>query len=194
MLKLKKVAVTGAPASGKSSVCRLFEGLGAYVVSADAIVHQLLSPETSIGRQVIELFGSEILTENEIDRKKIATIVFNNKEALNRLEKLLHPAVISQMEKEYEQAIKKRAPLFVAEVPLLFESGQEKAFDVVITVVSSRAKERYKGTHFDERNKRLVSDEERKQKAHYIIDNSGDEKATKDQVNQLYHLLMKDAP
>ena len=57
MLKLKKVAVTGGLSCGKSSVCRIFKELGAYVVSADKIVHQLLSPDANLGQKIVQLIG-----------------------------------------------------------------------------------------------------------------------------------------
>ena len=62
MLKLKKIAVTGGLAAGKTTVCQLFKELGAYVVSADEIVHQLLSPDTAVGQQVVSLLGSDIVS------------------------------------------------------------------------------------------------------------------------------------
>src|SRR5690348_8893921 len=129
MLDLKKVAVTGGLSSGKSTVCQIFRGLGSHVISADAIVHQLLSPNTSLGQEVIKLLGVEIVINKTIDRKSIANKVFNNPQLLHQLEKLLHPAVFNEMKKEYEKAKNFSAPLFVAEVPLLFEAGQENWFD-----------------------------------------------------------------
>ena len=76
MLKLKKIAVTGGLAAGKTTVCQLFKELGAYVVSADEIVHQMLSPDTVVGQQVVSLLGSDIVSGLGIDRKKIAAKVF----------------------------------------------------------------------------------------------------------------------
>ena len=82
MLALKKIAVTGGLASGKSTVCALLKKRGAYVVSADEIVHRLLSPHTPLGRQVIKVLGSDIVSGNELDRKKIAqTCVFRPSKA-----------------------------------------------------------------------------------------------------------------
>ena len=74
MLKLKKIAVTGGLAAGKTTVCQIFKELGAYVVSADEIVHQLLSPDTAVGQQVVSLLGSDIVSgqiiRSEEDRRK----------------------------------------------------------------------------------------------------------------------------
>ena len=72
---MKKVAVTGGVASGKSVVCQFFKECGAYVVDADAIVHRLLSSDTAIKEQIIHLLGTEIVVGTQIDRKKLAEIV-----------------------------------------------------------------------------------------------------------------------
>src|SRR5262245_55950333 len=103
MLILKKVAVTGGLSCGKSSVCRIFKELGAYVVSADDIVHQLLTPQTKPGQQVIELMGSDIVVDQHIDRSKIAKKVFGNLKLLKSLEQILHPAVRHEIDKKYQQ-------------------------------------------------------------------------------------------
>jgi len=91
MLKLVKIAITGGVASGKSSVCRFFQELGAYVVNADAIVHKLLDPSSDLGKQIIQLFGT-------LSRKRLSEIVFEDPEKLEKLEKLLHPAVLKKIE------------------------------------------------------------------------------------------------
>src|ERR1700733_7337913 len=131
MLKLRKIAVTGGLSCGKSSVCRIFKELGATVVSADEIVHQLLSPQVSFGQQVIMLMGPDIVVKGQIDRSRIAKKVFNNRTLLNSLEKILHPAVNNEIENLYQTALAKhKDKIFVAEIPLLYESdfGQ---FDAV---------------------------------------------------------------
>ena len=79
------MAVTGGLSCGKSSVCRIFKELGAYVVSADEIVHQLLSPDTNLGQKIISLLGTEIVVNQKLDRSRIAEMYFKNPELLNRL-------------------------------------------------------------------------------------------------------------
>ncbi len=135
MLALKKIAVTGGLSSGKTTVCGLLKKQGAYVVSADEIVHHLLSPHTPLGQQVIKLLGSDIVSHQQLDRKKIAQIVFSDSQKLEALEQLLHPKVLDEIEKSY-QKIKHNSAYrcFVAEVPLLYEIGAENCFDFVIAV------------------------------------------------------------
>ena len=93
MLKLKKIAVTGGVASGKSTVCRLFQNLGAYVVSADQITHELLASDNTLKKKVVSIFGHEILEGEVIDRAKVAKKVFSSPDLLYKLEALIHPRV-----------------------------------------------------------------------------------------------------
>lgn len=182
MLILRKVAVTGGLSCGKSSVCRFFKELGAYVVSADEIVHQLLSPNTDIGQQVINLLGNDIVINGKIERGIIANKVFNNHALLLSLEKLLHPAVLSEIEKQYQQAkVKQQVPLFIAEIPLLFEADGQGNFDLIIDVWSDPevCRQRFKATtgyDADEYNKRMsrqLPPEEKAKRADIIINNTG---------------------
>ena len=108
MLKLKRIAITGGIASGKTSVCRVFQELGAFVVNADAIVHELLSPNTNLSQQIIRLLGNDILVDGKLSRRVIADKVFKDPEALHALEKLLHPAVLHKIEELYQAACRRR--------------------------------------------------------------------------------------
>ncbi len=177
MLKLKKAAVTGGVSCGKSQFCTYLEELGAYVVSADNIVHQLLSPETNLGKRVINLLGPEILTDNQINRKAIANKVFNNPQLLQALEQIIHPEVFLEINKEYEKAKKQHAKLFVAEIPLLFEVGAEGLFDATIAVIANKKQclERFieNEASYNGRMSRQLSSEEKAERANYVIPNNG---------------------
>ncbi len=197
MLKLRKVAVTGGLSSGKSSVCHFFEKFGAFVINADEIVHRMLSPETSLGRKVIQLIGSDIIINNQIDRSKIAQKVFNQPSLLQSLEQYVHPAVQEEIEKQYEAAnLQKKGTLFVAEVPLLFEAGIEDFFDVVIAVVADPAicKKRFqidKGVNgeYEKRSKRQFHMEEKAQRANYVIVNNGSLQELENETKKLINIL-----
>lgn len=199
MLTLKKVAVTGGLASGKTSVCRFLESCGAYVISADQVVHKLLSPNHAIGQQVISLLGSDVSSEKQIDRSKIAEIVFSNPEKLQALENLIHPAVLDEIERCYQEISKeKNYTLFVAEIPLLYESESEKLFDAVISVIADESvcKERfqkstgYSVNEFDRRMARQYHPEQKAAAADYVIFNNGDFEHLKDQVSKIYPMLI----
>lgn len=183
MLKLNKVAVTGGLSCGKSSVCRFLKELGAYVVSSDDIVHQLLSSNTNLGQEIIKLLGTEIVVDQKIDRSRIARIVFQDYKLLQALEEILHPAVYSEIDKEYQmqQSKKPRPPLFVAEVPLLYESGGENHFDSTVMVVSKPelCLKRFEQTtnydlkEYERRMARQMPVLEKAERADYVILNDG---------------------
>jgi dephospho-CoA kinase len=200
MLRLRKVAVTGGLSCGKSSVCRFFKKFGAYVVSADEIVHQLLSPDTNPGQNVIRLIGSDILINNQISRSKIAEKVFNNPSLLNSLEKILHPAVQEEVAKLYEKAKEQgNYNLFVAEIPLLFESGKEHFYNAVITVVADKQTSRnrfqnatgYDETEFEKRSMRQLPNHEKAAKADYVITNNGSLEDLETETKKLMNILNK---
>ncbi len=200
MLKLKKGAVTGGLSCGKSSVCHFLKELGAYVVSADEIVHQLLSPKTSIGQQVINLIGTDILIEGRLNRKKIANKVFNQPTLLKSLESILHPAVKIEMEKQYEfMKAHNLASLFIAEIPLLFESKSDTLFDFIICVTAEkkicqkRFMESTQSTpeEYEKRNQLQFDIGEKAKHSTYVINNNGSLAELKETVTKLYQELTK---
>lgn len=201
MLKLRKVAITGGLSCGKSSVCRVFEGFGAYVISADKIVHQLLSIDTNLGQEIIQLLGSYIVVNKQIDRSRIAQVVFRNPELLKRLEDILHPAVYEEIENDYQrqQRLTQGPPLFVAEIPLLFETGGEKFYDYTVAVVANPelCLERFLKTvsrnkkEFGLRSARQLPQMEKAIRADYVLMNSGSLSDLEETSRELYDELLE---
>ncbi len=198
MLKLKKIAVTGGLASGKTTVCNLFRGMGAEVVSADAIVHHLLSSDTKLIQAITELIGPSVLIDNQLDRKKIAQAVFGKPDLLKSLEKLLHPAVGQAIEEHYKRtSLSGHVSLFVAEIPLLFESGLHHHFDATICVVADEniRKDRYKervmdaSNDFNARQLNQWPQEKKADLAHIIITNNGSLEQLHNEVSDVFKLL-----
>jgi len=193
MLKLKRIAITGGIASGKTSVCQVFQELGAFVINADAIVHELLSPNTNLSQQVIRLLGNEILVDGKLSRRVIADKVFKDPEVLHDLEKLLHPAVLHKIEELYQAACHHGTyTAFVVESPLLFEIGQDKFYDVVIAVLADDAISRerfckagFKPEDYDLRMKRQLLSLEKARRADYVINNNGSLDSLRKQVIEL---------
>lgn len=195
---MKKIAITGGLSSGKSTVCRFLKDLGAFVVSADEIVHQILSPQTPLGHKILSLLGPEVISDGKFDRGKIASIVFNDQNKLKALEKILHPAVLEAIEKTYQSVKKeKRYPLFIAEIPLLFESESHTYFDTVIAVVSDpklcRQRFTEKTSHtfeeFERRMARQLPPDLKAAKASYTITNNGSLEELRTNVQTLYETL-----
>lgn len=195
---LRKVAITGGLSCGKSSACRFFKTLGAYVVSADEIVHRLLSPQTPLGQQIIDLLGADILVNGKIDRSIIAKKVFNDQPLLKSLQNLVHPAVEKEIDKQYQKAKKEEIfPLFVVEIPLLFETAAEKGYDYTIAIQADpeQCRRRFKaatGYGDEEYSKRManqLSSTEKAKRADYIIDNNGSSEDLYQTVVNLYNKL-----
>ena len=189
-----KIAITGGLSSGKSTVCKIFKDLGAFTVSSDEIVHHLLLNNRELQEKITSLLGQNILTNNLLDREKIAKIAFSDGEKLQLLEGLIHPAVFHEIQSSYEKIKNdKTYELFIAEVPLLYETKSQHLFDVVITVLSEEAqcKERFKTmrnkseAQFDDRMLRQLPQKEKAASADFVIINNGSLEDLRVQVAQL---------
>jgi dephospho-CoA kinase len=144
-----KVGLTGNIAAGKSSVVRVWRGLGAAVVDADELARRAVEPGTPGLRAIVEAWGPEVLDPSgALDRGALRRIVFADPDARARLEGIVHPAVYALREEEYRRAAEGGAPLVVADIPLLFEVGMADEFDVVVLVDAPE----------EERLRRLVED------------------------------------
>lgn len=191
---MKKIAITGGVSSGKSTVCRLFKDLGSYVVSADEIVHNLLASDPVIKQKTIDLLGSDILINNQLNRKAIAEKVFSNPNKLKSLELILHPTVLHEIELQY-QAVKNNPKynLFIAEIPLLCEVECESLFDFIVVVLAEEkiCKERFEkikqqdSKDFSKRMLRQMPPEEKAAKAHFLLFNNEGLEELKNNVAEL---------
>ena len=147
------------------------------MVSSDDIVHALLREDEDVRAALVERFGPQIIDANgEVDRAAIAETVFNDRDALDWLEALLHPRVIQEYTAWREQLAKREHPpaLSVTEVPLLYESGGETRFDYVV-VITAPADLRSERTHVreDDRAQRLIPDAEKVERADFAYVNDG---------------------
>lgn len=198
MLNLVKIAVTGGLSSGKTSACRFFKDLGAYVVSADEIVHQLLSPNTTLGKQIIDLLGFDIVVKQQLDRKNIAKKVFNDPLLLGKFEALIHPAVYKEIEQCYCEVMEKQlALLFVAEIPLLFETNGQRFFDYTVAVIAEQnncikrfvQSTGYGVDEFERRTALQMSQDNKANQADYVIYNNGTPTDMQAEVRKLFKLF-----
>ena len=129
------VGLTGNVASGKSTVARMWEEAGVPVVSADALAREAVLPDSAGLRAVTEAFGEGILlVDGSLDRGRLREVVFEDDEARERLEGILHPIIAELRERWLEERRRDGARLVVSEIPLLFETGAEENFDVVVFV------------------------------------------------------------
>lgn len=184
-----KVAITGGLSCGKSTVCHFLKQLGAYTVSADKIVHELLSDSEELVNKVTKLLGDEVMKEGKLNRKAIAEQVFEHPHLLLELEQLLHPHVFEQIADEHGKAADHL--LFAAEIPLLFETEAECDYDKTIAVTSNSAKERSGLTAdaFEKRTARQLPPEEKARRADIVIQNDGTLDELQMAVAKVYHQL-----
>ncbi len=130
-----KIAVTGGAASGKSSVCRRLAEKGITVISLDAVSKELMRPGTPVFQKVIDDFGEEILlSDGTLDRAALRRMITRNPELKARLENVVQPAILSEMERLIHESEDRAEPYVVVEVPLLFELNMENRFDVSVVV------------------------------------------------------------
>lgn len=131
-----KIGLTGGIGSGKTTVAHLFELLGIPVYYADDAAKKLMNTNETLKKSILEQFGKQSYQDGELNRKYLASIVFNDKNKLDQLNALTHPATIRDAE---EWVKKQNSPYIIKEAALLFESGAAENLDHVIGVYAPQA-------------------------------------------------------
>ncbi|HTB50905.1 MAG TPA: dephospho-CoA kinase [Solirubrobacteraceae bacterium] len=174
------VGLTGGMGAGKSTALQMLEGLGAQVLSTDAVVHELYG-ESQVKAAVVERWGAEVAPEGVVDRAAVAARAFAGGEQERKwLEGLLWPLVGARMGAwlEHARALRPAPKAAIVEVPLLFEAGMEGGFDATIAVIAQedtrRARDATRGHVLaEERAGRQLSQEEKAARAGFVIHNDG---------------------
>ncbi|GAH17389.1 unnamed protein product, partial [marine sediment metagenome] len=129
---MKVIGLTGGIGSGKSTVSGFLKGLGAVVIDADRVGHEVFKPDTEAWREVVAAFGKEILApDGDIDRRKLGKIVFDNYEALARLNQIMHPRICALVKALIEEYRRQGVGVVVLEAPVLLEAGRPSLVDEV---------------------------------------------------------------
>ena len=171
----RHVAITGAIGAGKSAALEAFARHGAATISSDQIVHGLLQRDPEVHRELVERFGPEVIGSDGADRARIAQIVFNDAGQLEWLEQLLHPRVAGEnLAWRAEQESRPDPPaLTVTEIPLLYETGSDRRFDAVVVITAPETLRRERRPRTDDREQRLLPEEEKVALADYTYVNDG---------------------
>lgn len=173
------VGLTGGIGAGKSTVGNMFAQLGALVVDADQLARQAIEPGSIGFDEVVAAFGEQVLTDGDIDRKKLGAIVFKDSAKRKILESIVHPKVQELLAARISTL--NPGEVLIYEIPLLVETGSQEKFDYVITVESDienrldRLFER--GLDEDEAERRIAaqaSQAQREAVADFVIVNDGD--------------------
>ena len=188
------IAVTGPFACGKSTFVRMLGELGAETVSADEIVHDLLSGDPETIERVVERFGEEVLGEEGIDRKALGHRVFGDSEDLQDLEDILHPLVRKETDR---RAADTEAEVLVVEIPLLFEGGRSGTFDLTVAVTAPEERRREwseeRGVGEQQRRgieERQFSGEEKARRADFVVVNDAGLDKLREQATDLWETAM----
>ena len=172
------VAITGGIGAGKTEALRSFARHGAATISSDDIVHQLLREDEEVRAALLDRFGTGILDDaGNVDRAAISRIVFADREALAWLEALLHPRVVATYLEWRDSLAQLPDPPAVSatEVPLLYEVEGEKRFDAVVAITApdDLRRERAQVSSPELRERRLLPDEEKIERADFGYVNDG---------------------
>jgi dephospho-CoA kinase len=134
------VGLTGGIASGKSTVARMLAEKGALLIDLDEITHELEQPDGPAWQEIVHRFGGEFLRpDRTIDRRKLASAVFADRDKLELLNRLVHPPVFAEWQKRIEEIRKNRPDaIVVSDIPLLIETGFTQMVDLVILVYLPR--------------------------------------------------------
>lgn len=175
-VKRIKIAITGTIGSGKSTVSLYLRSIGYKVFDCDKVNGELLLKGHKGYQKLIDVFGNEIASANGINHKKLSGIVFNDKHKLETLNSIMHPLIKEEMQKEMNEG-----DVFIAEVPLLFETDFYKLFDYKLLVIADEEtvlkRLENRGLSTDEALLRIgnqMSVEEKIRLSDYVINNNGD--------------------
>ena len=196
------LGLSGGIATGKSTVAGFLSSLGASVIDADAIVHELQAPGAPLLDEIAEAFGSDLIdAEGGLDRNALGTIVFGDPTARRRLEAIVHPKVIATMADRVAGAQATDTQLIVLDIPLLFErrengssQGLTSSFDATVLVYAPEQLQVERLMNRDgcdreaalQRIRAQLPIESKKSMADIVIDNSGSLEETQNQTRMLF--------
>jgi dephospho-CoA kinase len=188
------VGLTGGIASGKSTVAQMFREAGIPVICADELAHDAVRPGKPALEDIRRAFGQEVLDDSgQLDRPAMARIVFRDPDRRSVLESIIHPRVAEEQHRRIAELEREGHAVVVVDVPLLYESNWEKAFDLVVVVYVPRSSQEERlmvrdGLSVEDVRARLdaqMSIEEKEGRADRVVDNSGGVQHTHRQVMAL---------
>ena len=201
------IGLSGGIGSGKSTVSRLLNELGAIIVDADAIVHELQAAGQPMLKEIAAAFGDGVLTDDgALDRPALGSIVFRDPERRRELEQIVQPPVVAEMARRAKVAIDDGVPMVVMDIPLLFEgkktgrgSASAMQYDATICVwvpMETQIERTMSRDECDrgEAERRIAAQlpiDEKREMADHVIDNSGTPEQTCEQVEALYAQLTR---
>ena len=198
---MKIFGLTGGIASGKSTVAELFREHGISVLDADRLYHQLIEPSDSapspLAQQLEAVFGDILDQEGRINRQALGDRIFKDRDARQKLNAITHPAVAKAFSSAIDDLKNNGESIALYDVPLLYEVGKESQFAGVIVVWVPEAVQRIRLKERDQLSEEQISDRlksqlslnSKRERADFVIDNSGEKSETRKQVASLIERL-----
>jgi dephospho-CoA kinase len=201
-LNPKLIAVTGGMGSGQSTVCEYLKSFGCKIINLDVKAKQIIQNDISLQNELKRTFGKKIFNaQNQLDNKVLAGIAFSNAAKTEKLNKLVHPRMVTEVVEEMESArFSHKYPLIVIDAALIYEMNIEQIFDAIIVVyadLETRTKriiERDKLAKADILNRidKQIPLDEKRAWADHVIDNNDSLANLKRQTEKIYDKLIAD--
>ena len=195
---MKLVGLTGGIASGKSTVAKILQSLGAAIVNADDLAREVVEPGQEAWKEIVASFGADILQSDQtLDRQKLRKLIFNRPEARKQLESIIHPRVRALAEERIRQYGAAGYPVVIYEVPLLFEGKLQEWLRPVILVacnLKTQTARLQKRDHLaradaEKHIAAQMSLAEKRRLADYVIENNGSLADLERQTRQILEKL-----
>ena len=192
------IGVTGNFGTGKTTVCQMLADLGAAVVNADELGHQVLVSNKQIRNRLAEAFGPSILTKgNVIDRKKLADVAFKNSDSQAKLNRIMHPMIYELVEKEISQLMQSGYTIVTLEAALLIEANWNKLVDQIWVTTASqdtivarlKSQRGFTESEINSRLSRQLPAQEYVKHADVVINTDCSRKELKQKITELWHNL-----
>ena len=196
---MKIIGITGGIGSGKTEVAKVFKKLGAKIISGDEIGKEVVEKNQTVLKKLVKTFGRVILKkDNKLNRRKLGEIAFSSAEGKNKLNRIIHPYLLSNLRKKIKEYRKRKKGLVMVDAALIIEWGLQKELDYLILVESNlknrlRRMKEYSGYSQKEalsRIKAQIDYKTRRRYADYIIRNDQDLKELRRKILFLWKRLI----
>ena len=195
---MRRVGLTGGIATGKSHVRAVFEALGVPTIDADLLAHEAVAPGSPGFEAVKARFGPDVVdSRGALDRRKLGSLVFADEQARKDLEAIIHPGVVTAIERWFSSLDAQAHPFAIADVPLLYEASRERDYHVVIVTACElptqirrvMARDGITETEARQRIAAQLPIEEKIRRADHVIRTDGLLASTNAQVHDVYRRL-----
>jgi dephospho-CoA kinase len=195
---MRRVGLTGGIATGKSHVRAVFEALGVPTIDADVLAHEAVAPGSPGFEAVKARFGPDVVdSRGALDRRKLGSLVFADEQARKDLEAIIHPGVVTAIERWFSSLDAQAHPFAIADVPLLYEASRERDYHVIIVTACElptqirrvMARDGITETEARQRIAAQLPIEEKIRRADHVIRTDGLLASTNAQVHDVYRRL-----